>query len=76
MYNWCFIILSALKILKLKAWDKTLSIIGLILLLAAVSGTIFEKSIRLGFFISLIFVAIIALVTFIMTRVWKKAKTA
>jgi L-asparagine transporter-like permease len=76
MYNWCFIILSALKILKLKAWDKTLCIIGLILLLAAVSGTIFEKSIRLGFFISLIFVAIIALVTFIMTRVWKKAETA
>lgn len=76
MYNWGFIILSALKILKLKAWDKTLCIIGLILLVAAVSGTIFEKSIRLGFFISLIFVAIIALVTFIMTRVWKKAKTA
>jgi L-asparagine transporter-like permease len=76
MYNWGFIILSALKILTLKAWDKTLCMIGLILLAAAVTGTIFEKSIRLGFFISLIVVALIALVTFIMTRVWKKAKTA
>jgi L-asparagine transporter-like permease len=72
MYNWAFIIISAFKILELKLWDKTLSITGLVLLLAAVTGVIFEKSIRFGFFVSLLLVAIIGIVTFIMTRIWKK----
>jgi L-asparagine transporter-like permease len=74
MYNWAFIIISALKILEIKMGDKVLSTIGLILLLSAVSGTIFEKSIRFGFFISLLLVAIIGIVTLIMDRVWKKSK--
>jgi L-asparagine transporter-like permease len=74
MYNWAFIIISALKILEIKIGDKVLSTIGLILLISAVSGTIFEKSIRFGFFISLLLVAIIGIVTLIMNRVWKKSK--
>jgi L-asparagine transporter-like permease len=74
MYNWAFIIISALKILEIKTGDKVLSTIGLILLLSAVTGTIFEKSIRFGFFISLLLVAIIGIVTLIMNRVWKKSK--
>ncbi|OLS36838.1 amino acid permease [Bacillus sp. MRMR6] len=75
MYNWAFIILSAMKILEIKMGDKFLSFFGLVLLLAAVTGTIFEKSIRFGFFVSLLLVAIIGVVTFIMTRKWRKAET-
>lgn len=74
MYNWAFIIISALKILEVKVGDKVLSTSGLFLLLAAVSGTIFEKSIRMGFFVSLMLIAIIGIVTFIMNRIWKKGK--
>ncbi|WP_151737519.1 amino acid permease ['Paenibacillus yunnanensis' Narsing Rao et al. 2020] len=73
MYNWGFIILSAYKILKLKVKEKGLSIAGLLLLVLAVTGTIMEKSIRLGFVVSLVLVALISIVTWIMTRVWKKS---
>lgn len=73
MYNWGFIILSAWKVLEIKLKDKLLAILGLLLLAAAVSGTIMEKSIRMGFFISLLLVAIIAGVTWIMMRKWKKS---
>jgi L-asparagine transporter-like permease len=74
MYNWAFIIISAMKILEIKIGDKVLSIFGLTLLLAAITGTIFEKSIRFGFFVSLMLIAIIAIVTFIMSRIWKKSE--
>jgi L-asparagine transporter-like permease len=74
MYNWAFIIMSALKILEIKRSDKILSTIGLLLLLSAISGTIFEESIRLGFFVSLLLVAVIGIVTVLMNKVWKKSK--
>lgn len=75
MYNWSFIIISAYKILKFKSRDMILGGIGILLLLGAVTGTILEKSIRPGFFVSLALAALVALVTFIMVRVWKKLDT-
>jgi L-asparagine transporter-like permease len=73
LYNWAFIIISSLKILESKVWAKVLAIFGMVLLLAAVSGTIVEKEIRLGFFISLILVAMIAIAAFIMKKKkWNK----
>lgn len=63
-----------MKILKFKLRDKILSITGLILFIAAVSGVIFEKSIRFGFFVSLFLVVIIGIVTLIMSKMWKKSK--
>jgi L-asparagine transporter-like permease len=75
LFNWAFIILSALRILELKAWGKILAFIGLVLILAAVSGTLVEKNIRFGFFVSLMFVAIIGIVALIMQKkVWNKSK--
>ena len=74
LFNWAFIILSALRILEIKIWGKLLAIIGLALILAAISGTLMEKSIRMGFFVSLLFVVIIGLVAFVMQRkVWRKS---
>lgn len=70
MYNWAFIIISALKILEIKVKDKITSAIGLILLLGAVSGTIFENSIRFGFFLSIILIVIIGIITIIMNKIW------
>ncbi|MGR3764249.1 amino acid permease [Rossellomorea sp. NS-SX7] len=72
LYNWAFIILSAFKILRQKRSGIILGIMGLILLLSAVTGTIMEKSIRFGFYISMMLVALIALVTFFMNKKWKK----
>ena len=74
LFNWAFIILSALRILEIKIWGKLLAFIGLALILAAISGTLMEKSIRMGFFVSLLFVVIIGLVAFVMQRkVWRKS---
>lgn len=72
LFNWAFIIISALKNLHMKMGGKMLSMFGLLLLLAAVSGTLMEKSIRMGFFISLLFVALIGVAALIMQKkVWK-----
>ncbi len=72
LYNWGFIILSAFKLLEMKMLDKVLGAVGLLLLTAAVTGTLAEKDIRPGFFASLALVAIIALVTIKVTK--KKGK--
>ncbi|MED1470679.1 amino acid permease [Bacillus salipaludis] len=73
LFNWSFIIISALHILKIKIWGKIMAFIGIALILAAVSGTLMEKNIRMGFFVSLLFVAIIGIVSFIMQKmVWNK----
>ncbi|MFJ8266041.1 amino acid permease [Peribacillus asahii] len=71
LFNWSFIIISALRILEMKVWGKLLAFIGIALILAAVSGTLVEKSIRMGFFVSLLFAAIIGLAAIIMQKkVW------
>ncbi|GAA0322585.1 amino acid permease [Bacillus carboniphilus] len=73
LINWAFIILSGMKVLEMKVWGKFLSLIGIFLILAAVSGTLMEKSIRFGFFVSILFVVIIGIVAIIMQKkVWKK----
>ncbi|ETI69735.1 amino acid permease [Neobacillus vireti] len=74
LFNWSFIIISALRILEIKLGGKMLAFLGLVLILAAVSGTLMEKSIRTGLFVSLLVAAIIGLIAFIMQKtVWKKA---
>jgi len=60
LYNWAFILFSAFKVLKTTFWDKTKASAGIFLILAAISGTIIEKGIRIGFFVSLLFVVILA----------------
>ena len=73
LFNWSFIIISALKILEIKLWGKLLAYFGLTLILAAISGTLIEESIRFGFFVSILFALIIGLVAMIMQKkVWKK----
>jgi L-asparagine transporter-like permease len=74
LYNWLFILASSRKILELKLKEKIMYSIGALFILIAVSGTLFHKTSRPGFFISLAFVAIIGLITLIMQGKWKKSK--
>lgn len=74
LYNWFFIIISAFRNLTLTLWNKFLAAVGLFLIVAAISGTLVEKEIRPGFFVSLPFVCLILLVFFIMQKVRKKKK--
>lgn len=74
LFNWAFIIISAFKILEVKIPSKLLAVVGLLLLAAAISGTLMEDNIRFGFFVSIGFVVIIGIVAFIMQKkVWKNA---
>ena len=74
LYNWIFILASSRKILKLKLKEKLMYSIGAIFILIAVTGTIFHDTSRPGFFISLAFLGIIGIITFIMNFQWKKKK--
>ena len=73
LFNWAFIIISAFKNLELKIWGKLLSWMGILLILLAVSGTLLEKSIRPGLYVSLLFVLLIAIAAIIMQKKgWKE----
>lgn len=74
LYNWLFIIVSSLKVLKQKVWGKVFSMLGIVLLLASISGTMAEKTIRPGFYVSLLLAAIIGAAAVFMGKVWKKAE--
>lgn len=76
IYNWAFIILSAFKILNQKVFGKAMGILGLCFLFLAVSGTILEKSIRFGFYVSLAVVLLTALAAFLMNKRWKMEELA
>ena len=74
LYNWVFILASSKKLLELKAKDKIKYTLGAAFIFTAVAGTLFHATSRPGFFISLAFVAIIALITLLMNIKWKKTE--
>jgi L-asparagine transporter-like permease len=74
LYNWFFIIISSFRILEFKRWHKFPAYIGLLLIIAAISGTLLEKEIRPGFYVSILFVLIILLICLRMKKRWEKPK--
>ncbi|QDP39059.1 amino acid permease [Radiobacillus deserti] len=71
LYTWMFILLSFRKLISLGGKDKFLNLFGLVLILLAVTGTLFDGASRPGFFISLLFLVLIAIVTLFMRKRWK-----
>ncbi|MFD2613155.1 amino acid permease [Paenibacillus gansuensis] len=72
LYNWMFILITSGKILKLKGFGQVKRVLGMLLLLTAISGTLLHHSSRVGFYVSLVFLALIIGITVIMTFMWKK----
>ncbi|MNC12442.1 Aromatic amino acid transport protein AroP [compost metagenome] len=72
LYNWFFILVTAGRLLPATPFTRTKQIAGMILIALAVAGTLFHSISRPGFFISLGFTAVIGLLTFFMSRRWKK----
>ncbi len=72
LYNWFFIIISALRLLEQTFMKKAFSVIGLLLIVAAITGTLFEKAVRPGFFVSILFLVIILAICLIMKKKWNK----
>nr|WP_139492524.1 amino acid permease [Brevibacillus dissolubilis] len=72
LYTWLYIVFASRKLLKLTAWGHTKSIIAILLILAAISGTLFDESSRPGFYVSVGMLLVIGLVTLLMRKKWKK----
>ncbi|MGP4040785.1 amino acid permease [Gracilibacillus sp. D59] len=71
LFNWAFIILSSWRVLKgVNLLIKMTACFGLLFITAAVSGTLMDKSVRPGFWISLLLVLIISIITLFMQRHW------
>jgi L-asparagine transporter-like permease len=71
LYNWLFILIMYQRLIEPTSGDKVKRVIGIILIIAAVSGTLFHKTSRPGFFISLVFLAVIGIVVLILRKKWK-----
>ncbi|PZD94902.1 amino acid permease [Paenibacillus sambharensis] len=72
LYNWFFILVTSGKLLKLSKWAQAKRFTGMLILLTAVSGSLFHETSRPGFYVSFAFVALIGSVTLLMMRHWKK----
>ena len=72
LYNWLFILIMYHRLIEPTTADKVKRVIGMILVAAAVSGTLFHETSRPGFFISLVFLAVIGIVVLLLRKKWKK----
>jgi len=76
IYNWLFILVTYMKLLKLSKWGYVKNGIGMLLIVVTVSGTLGEKTSRLGFFVSLLFIILIGIATWIVMKRQKQGKKA
>ncbi|OKP85440.1 transporter [Paenibacillus helianthi] len=76
LYNWAFILLSSGKLLRAAKLSGFKRWIGLVLIGAAVAGTLFHEISRPGFYISLLLVALIAASDLIVHKVRKKREAS
>jgi len=68
IYNWLFILVTYMKLMKLSKWEHVKNALGMLLIAVTVSGTLGEKTSRLGFFVSLLFIVLIGIATWIVVK--------
>lgn len=66
LYNWLFILISFPRLIETTGFDNVKRFVGMALILLAISGTLVHGSSRPGFFVSMLFVALVIIVLFIM----------
>jgi len=72
IYNWLFILVTYMKLMKLSKWEHVKNALGMLLIAVTVSGTLGEKTSRLGFFVSLLFIILIGIATWIVVKRQRK----
>lgn len=72
LYNWLFILAMYHRLVETTKADKIKRFIGMILVLAAVSGSLSHSTSRPGFFISLVFLLVILIIVLFLRKKWKK----
>ncbi|WP_249659900.1 amino acid permease [Lysinibacillus fusiformis] len=68
IYNWLFILVTYMKLMELSKWAHVKNGLGMLLIAVTVSGTLGEKTSRLGFFVSLLFIVLIGIATWIVVK--------
>ncbi|MGE7113443.1 amino acid permease [Lysinibacillus sp. NPDC047702] len=68
IYNWLFILVTYMKLMELSKWEHVKNSMGMLLIAITVSGTLGEKTSRLGFFVSLLFMVLIGIATWIVVK--------
>lgn len=68
LLNWLFIIMSSMKMLQQSLWLKMISIVAILLISLAVTGTWFEETIRPGLYVSIGISVIIGIVSMIIQK--------
>jgi L-asparagine transporter-like permease len=74
LYNWLFILITSGRLLQPSVMGRIKRFTGLALLLLAVSGTLFHGTSRPGFYVSLMFIGAITVVTLFMRTKWNKSQ--
>lgn len=72
LYNWLFVLVSVHKLITLSMWDHLKRFTGIVFILLAVSGTLFQDSIRPGFMVSIGFLILIGILSFVIHILSKK----
>ncbi|TYS89155.1 amino acid permease [Rossellomorea aquimaris] len=65
LYTWMFILASFHKLMSKGWWERSQTIFALILILLAISGTLLDHVSRIGFFVSIGFIVLIAIATIV-----------
>lgn len=65
LYTWMFILASFHRLMGRTHWDRIQTIVPFILILLAISGTLLDSVSRIGFFVSIGFISLISIATFI-----------
>jgi len=74
IYNWLFLMFSYKHIIKLTKFEQVKRFGAIALIIIAVSGTLFDHMARPGFFISLLFLAIIGIILLLRNAIGGKKK--
>lgn len=73
LFSWLFMVLSARRLMQLTAWGQVKSIAAILLIAITVTGTLFDKASRPGFYASIGFMAaIIGVAVLLQFTKWKK----
>ncbi|WP_054710143.1 amino acid permease [Bacillus sp. JCM 19041] len=76
LFNWICIILSNMRLLKKRFLSTTAYIFAILLMLVAIAGITLEDTGRPGFYLSLVFIALIGLAARFLKKSHKKVKTS
>ncbi len=65
LYTWIFILASFHKLMSKTGWERIQTLFALLLIVLAISGTLLDHVSRIGFFVSIGFIMLIGIATFI-----------